>query len=95
MSARWLITTSVTRSITGMKPDPLACFQALPEHHAEAFAVAHRLEADLMPDAKTPFSSARAYYLNKRISKRQFYRLPREATNLLIACLERKVQRVS
>ena len=81
--------------VTGMKPDPLACFEALPESHAAAFAVAHRLQTDLMPTATTPFSSARAYYLSKGISKRQFYRLLREATNLLIACLERKVQRVS
>lgn len=78
--------------VTGMKPDPLACFEALPERHGQAFAIAHRLQADLLPGSETPFSSARAYYLGNGISKRQFYRLLREATNLLIACLEQKVQ---
>ena len=79
-------------NISGMKPDPLDCFQALPERHAQAFAAAHRLQKDLLPDQPIHFSSARAYYLNEGISKRQFYRLLRTATNLLIACLERKVQ---
>ncbi len=81
--------------VTGMKPDPMTCFEALPEQHAQVFAVAHRLTGDLLPESKTPFTSARAYYLNSGISKRQFYRLLREATNLLIACLERNIQRVS
>lgn len=78
--------------VTGMKPDPIDCFEALPERHGQAFAVAHRLQSDLLPDGGTPFSSARAWYIGNGISKRQFYRLLGEATNLLIACLERKVQ---
>ena len=80
--------------VTGMKPDPIGCFEALPKAHAEAFAAAHRLMTDLLPDIQTPFTSARAYYLSQGLSKRQFHRVLREATNLLIACLERNIQRV-
>ena len=80
--------------VTGMKPDPIGCFEALPRAHGEAFAAAHRLMSDLLPDIKTPFTSARAYYLTQGISKRQFHRLLKEATDLLIACLENKIQRV-
>jgi|GEM_PF-5076623 len=78
--------------VTGMRPDPLDCFRALPEQHAEVFAVAHRLEADLMPDEHASFFSARAYYLNKGISKQRFYRMLQEATKLLVNCLERRIQ---
>jgi hypothetical protein len=80
--------------VTGMKPDPIGCFEALPKAHAEAFAAAHRLMTDLLPDIETPFTSARAYYLTQGISKRRFHRLLREATDLLIACLENKILRV-
>lgn len=80
--------------VTGLKPDPIGCFEALRKDHAEAFAVAHRLAGDLLPEMTTTFTSARAYYLSHGISKRRFYRLLREATNLLITCLENKIQRV-
>jgi hypothetical protein len=80
--------------VTGMKPDPINCFEALPRSHAEVFATAHRLMADLLPEIKTPFTSARAYYLTQGISKRKFHRLLREATDLLVACLGTKITRV-
>lgn len=76
--------------VTGFKPDPMACFQELPEAHAEAFAVAHRLQADLLT-TDTPFANARACYLGRGISKRRFYRLVREATDLLLQCLNRRI----
>ncbi len=78
--------------VTGMRPDPIDCFRALPEQHAKVFAVAHRLEADLMPDEHATFLSARAYYLSKGISKRRFYRMLQEATKFLVQCLERRIQ---
>lgn len=74
--------------VTGQKPDPMACFQELPDAHAEAFAVVHRLQVDLLA-TDTPFANARACYLGRGISKRQFYRLVREATDLLNKCLNR------
>ncbi len=76
--------------VTDRRPDPRECFEGLPKAHAEAFAVVHRLQADLLP-TDTPFANARACYLGRGISKRKFYRLVREATDLLNKCLNRQI----
>lgn len=77
--------------MTGMQPDPLGCFEDLPEAHAEAFAVAKGLQNDLLPDSGQAYLNAKAFYMAKRISKRRFYRLVREATNLLVDCLQQRM----
>lgn len=79
--------------MTGMRPDPIVCFEALPEAHAEAFAVAKGLQADLLTGGGVAYLNAKAFYTAKRISKRRFYRLVREATNLLVDCLQQRMER--
>jgi len=85
----------ILEDLTEMTLDPSPCFQALSEAHAEAFAIKHRLQGDLaelLPAGGSGFTNARAYCVQRGISKRQFYRLVREAAQSLATCLQRQLK---
>lgn len=76
---------------TGVTPDPLRCFRELPAEPAEAFAVVNKLQELL--EGTDRFLNARAYAVRRSLSRRQIYKRVREATDLLIACLRRQLER--